>query len=178
MESKQGIDPRFPIGDFDLDVALRAKKREEMIETIRDLPSAIESAVEGLSEAQLDEPYRDGGWTIRQVVHHVADSHINSFSRFKLALTEDLPTIRAYFEDKWAELPDSKGSVGNSLDIIRGVHARWAEMLSSMDESDFSRRLNHPETGEWDLKGMLALYDWHSRHHTAHITSLRKRKGW
>ncbi|MBC7900695.1 MAG: putative metal-dependent hydrolase, partial [Saprospiraceae bacterium] len=114
----------------------------------------------------------------RQTVHHVADSHLNSFIRFKLALTEDSPTIRPYYEDRWAELDDSKMPVETSLKIIEGLHARWTELLQSMSDADFDRRLIHPETGEWTLEKLLAMYAWHGRHHTAHITKLRERKAW
>ncbi len=169
-------DLRFPIGKFDRDDATMS--REDRIKTIRELPDAITEAVDGLDEEQLDTAYRPGGWSVRQVVHHLADSHINSFCRFKLALTEESPTIRAYFEDRWAELPDSKGPVESSLYVLRGVHARWTELVESMSDEDFRRKLEHPESGSWDLDGMLSLYDWHSRHHTAHVTSLRDRKGW
>lgn len=135
-------------------------------------------AVGGLEAAQIDTPYRPGGWTVRQVVHHIADSHLNAFCRFKLALTEEDPTIRPYFEDRWAELGDSGLPIGASMQLIEGLHGRWGGLLESMTGGNFGRRFKHPESGEWDLAGLLALYDWHSRHHTAHITHLRNRKGW
>ena len=170
------FDPRFPIGRFD---ASKFSSRRENVATITELPANIRAAVDGLSDGQLDTPYRDGGWTLRQTVHHVADSHINSLCRFKLALTEDEPpTIRPYYEDRWAELPDSKMPVDVSLKIIGGVHARWTALLESMRDEDFRREFVHPETGNWTLEGVLALYAWHSRHHTAHITSTRERNGW
>jgi uncharacterized damage-inducible protein DinB len=169
------FDPRFPIGRFD---ASMFPFRRENVATITELPAKIHAAVDGLSDDQLDTPYRDGGWTLRQTVHHVADSHINSLCRFKLALTEDEPTIRPYYEDRWAELPDSNMPVDVSLKIIEGVHARWTALLESMKDEDFRREFVHPETGKWTLEGVLALYAWHSRHHTAHITSTRERNGW
>lgn len=171
-------DIRYPVGKFDKST-VGEQHRAEHIRAIADLPAAIAKAVEGLDEAQLDTPYRPGGWTVRQTVHHIADSHINSLCRFKLALTEDeTPTIRPYYEDRWAELSDSKLPVDVSLAIIDGLHKRWAALLDSMSDAEFERRFNHPETGEWTLDAALALYAWHSRHHTAHITRLREREVW
>ena len=169
-------DPRFPIGKFD---ANGPGTRAEFIQTIKDLPANIAKSVEGLTDVQLDTPYREGGWTLRQTVHHVADSHINSLCRFKLALTEDEPPmIRPYYEDRWAELADSAMPADVSLKIIEGVHSRWATILEAMTEDDFARAFIHPETGSWTLEKVLALYAWHSRHHTAHITTTRERNGW
>ncbi|HEV8592675.1 MAG TPA: putative metal-dependent hydrolase [Pyrinomonadaceae bacterium] len=168
-------DPRYPVGKFEPE---GPGTRAEFIQTIKDLPANLAKAVGGLNDEQLDTPYRDGGWTLRQTVHHIADSHINSICRFKLALTEDVPTIRPYEESLWAELPDSKMPIDVSLKIIDGLHARWAAMLEAMSDADFERRLNHPESGEWTLDKMLAMYAWHSRHHTAHITGTLERNGW
>lgn len=169
-------DPRFPIGKFD---ATNYSSRDENQQTIATLPSKLRAAIDGLTDEQLDTPYRDGGWTLRQTVHHVADSHINSLCRFKLALTEDpAPTIRPYHEDRWAELADSRMPVDVSLKIIEGVHSRWASLLDSMTEDDFAREFVHPETGRWTLERVLGLYAWHSMHHTAHITAARDRLGW
>jgi uncharacterized damage-inducible protein DinB len=168
-------DPRFPIGKFD---PVSFRSRSENIKSIAELPSRLTNAVAGLSENQLHTPYREGGWTLRQTVHHIADSHINSLCRLKLALTEDAPTIRPYHEERWAELPDSRMPVDVSLKIIEGVHSRWSSLLESMSEADFQREFIHPDTGNWTLENMLALYAWHSRHHTAHITSTRERHGW
>ncbi len=169
-------DPRYPIGEFD-----RADftNRSENLRTIAELPAKVASAVAGLTDEQLDTPYRDGGWTVRQTVHHLADSHMNSLIRFKLALTEDeVPTIKPYYEDRWAELGDMNLPVDVSLGLIKGIHTRWSALLDSMTDADFQRLFIHPETGEWTLDGALALYAWHSKHHTAHITSLRDRMGW
>ena len=171
-------DLRYPIGKFDSNFEVTPETRKEFIQTIADLPEKIRQAVSDLSEEQLDTPYRPEGWTVRQVVHHVADSHLNSYCRFKLALTEDFPTIRPYYEDRWAELADSKLPVEDSLKILEGVHSRWVSMLNSLTDEDFQRKLNHPESGEWTIEKFLGLYDWHSKHHTAHITSLRERNGW
>lgn len=169
-------DPRYPVGRFD---PTSFPSREENARTIADLPSKVRGAVDGLSDEQLDTPYREGGWTLRQTVHHLADSHINSLVRFKLALTEDQPpTIRPYYEDRWAELADSSMPVDTSLKIIEGVHSRWTALLESMTDADFAREFIHPETGSWTLDRVLALYAWHSLHHTAHITAAREKNGW
>jgi len=169
---------RYPIGQFDRS-AIDPARRAEYTKTINELPSMIASSVSGLDDKQLDTPYRPGGWTVRQTVHHVADSHSNSLIRFKLALTEDeAPTIKPYYEDRWAELGDSKLPVAVSLKLIDTLHARWVALLESMTDADFAKTFIHPETGEWTLDGALALYAWHSRHHTAHITRLREREGW
>ena len=168
----------YPIGKFNGEYNPTPELRREFINTISALPSKLAEAVRGLIEEQLETPYRPGGWTVRQTVHHIADSHLNSFSRFKLALTEDTPTIRPYYEDRWAELGDSKTPIDLSLKIVEGLHARWTALLESMSDADFQKRLIHPETGEWTLEKSLALYAWHSRHHTAHIANLREREGW
>lgn len=175
-QTAQEQDLRFPIGKFD---PANNASRADHIKTIAELPALLAAAVAGLSDEQLDTPYRPDGWTLRQTVHHVADSHINSLCRFKLALTEDeVPTIMPYYEDRWAELADSKMPVDVSLGIVDGVHRRWAALLESMTDTDFQREFIHPETGNWTLEKVLALYAWHSRHHTAHITSTRERNGW
>lgn len=172
-------DLSYPIGKFDPNCDTSPAARRERIETIVDLPAKVASAVAGLEESQIDTPYRPGGWTVRQTVHHIADSHSNSLTRFKLALTEEEPpTIRPYYEDRWAELDDSKLPIDVSLKMIEAIHTRWAALLDSMTDADFERKFIHPETGEWTLEAALALYAWHSKHHTAHITSLRERSGW
>ena len=171
-------DLRYPIGEFERDFEMTPQLRRELIDVIAELPANMARAVEGLDDVQLDTPYRPEGWTVRQTVHHVADSHINSYCRFKLALTEDNPLIREYWEDRWAELADSKLPVQPSLDILENVHLRWVALLNSLTEADFARPLRHRESGQWNVDGFLGLYAWHGRHHTAHINSLRERNGW
>lgn len=160
---------KFPIGKFDSTTNITFELREKLISEIAELPKLLSNSVRNLSDAQLDMPYRPEGWTLRQVVHHIADSHLNAFCRFKLALTEGFPTIRPYYEDRWARLADSRLPVEPSLKIVEGVHSRWTELLRAMSEEDFEKRLNHPETGEWTLSKMLGLYAWHGKHHLAHI---------
>jgi hypothetical protein len=171
-------DPRYPIGRFSRPGASGVATRAEYIQVLRLLPAQLRAAVYGLSDVQLDTPYRDGGWTVRQVVHHIADSHANSFIRFKLALTEDCPTIKAYDEGAWANLPDSRIPIDSSLAFIDALHQRWVALLESMTEGDFQKAYVHPESGRQDLALALAIYAWHSAHHTAHITALRTRKSW
>ena len=171
-------DLRYPIGKFSAPAASTPAVRAGQIETLRMLPERLCIAVAGLNDAQLDTPYRDGGWTVRQVVHHFADSHANSYVRFKLALTEDWPTIKPYDEAAWARLSDSRMPVAPSIEFVDGLHARLVALLESMSETDFQRGFNHPERGRVTLAYNLAMYDWHSRHHVAHITSLRERMGW
>jgi hypothetical protein len=169
---------RYPIGNFLPPASSMPGQRAAQVDTLRRLPERLRAAVAGLNDAQLDTPYREGGWTVRQVVHHLADSHANGFIRFKLALTEDWPTIKAYDEAAWARLADSRLPIEPSLQFIDGMHQRFAALLESMTEDDFRRGFLHPERGRVTLIATLSLYDWHSRHHTAHITSLRSRMGW
>jgi uncharacterized damage-inducible protein DinB len=171
-------DLRFPIGRFSTPADSLLAVRAAHIHTLRALPERLRAAVSGLNDSQLDTPYRDGGWTVRQVVHHVADSHANSYVRFKLALTEDWPTIKPYDEAAWANLADSGLPIEVSLAMIDALHARWVGLLESLTDEDFQKGYSHPEMGRQNLAKALALYDWHSRHHTAHITSLRARQGW
>jgi uncharacterized damage-inducible protein DinB len=172
-------DLRYPVGKFDRNFETSEAARQGRIKTIAELPKYVHEAVADLDEAQLETPYRPGGWSVRQTVHHLADSHANSLIRFKLALTEDEPpTIRPYYEDRWAELDDSRLPIDVSLKMLEALHTRWLVLLNSMAESDFQKKFIHPETGEWTLDAALALYAWHSRHHTAHITRLRERMGW
>lgn len=171
-------DPRYPIGRFVRPQSITAADRANAIAVLAALPVQMQCAVAELSDAQLDTQYREGGWTLRQVVHHVADSHMNALVRVKLALTEDWPTIKPYDEAAWAALSDAKLPVGYSLDLIEGLHARWAKLLQSLDEQQWKRGFDHPESGRQTVEQATMLYAWHSHHHTAHITRLRERKGW
>jgi len=171
-------DPRFPIGRFSPPASSLPGVRAAHIQTLRLLPGRLRAAVAGLNDAQLDTPYRDGGWTVRQVVHHVPDSHMNCYVRFKLALTEDWPTIKPYDEAAWASLADGRMPVEISLELVAALHGRWVGLLETLTEDDFQRGYAHPQSGRQNLAQVLALYDWHSRHHTAHIVNLRTRQGW
>ncbi|MGA7342616.1 MAG: bacillithiol transferase BstA [Terracidiphilus sp.] len=171
-------DLRYPVGRYSAPAESGAEARREQLETLRWLPERLRAAVSGLSDAQLDTPYREGGWTVRQVVHHVADSHANAYIRFKLALTEDWPTVKPYDEAAWARLADSRLPIDGSLQWTAAMHERWVALLESLPEQDFERGYIHPEHGRQRLAEVLAHYAWHSRHHTAHITGLRERKGW
>lgn len=173
-------DPRYPIGRFEPPATHDAGARRTSIAVIAELPDRLTAAVAGLDDAQLDTPYRDGGWTVRQLVHHVADSHLNATMRFRLALTEDLPTIKTYDEKAWARLADVRTlPVLPSLQLLEGLHRRWVALLEAMDDEAWERELHHPEFKEpLRLWWMLAMYDWHSRHHVAHVTRLRAREGW
>lgn len=172
------MDLRYPIGKFQRPEQVTSDERERLIQEIEAAPKALRSAVAGLTDSQLDTPYRPSGWTVRQVVHHVPDSHVNSFIRFKLALTETEPTIKPYEEQLWAELADARMPVEVSLTLLDAVHHRWVYLLKSMSEGDFARTFVHPAIGKMRLDQNLALYAWHGRHHTAHITSLCDRMGW
>ncbi len=172
---------RFPIGKFFPPETILEETRLSAIATLAELPAQLRAAVAGLSEQQLDTPYREGGWTLRQVVHHVADSHMNAFIRVRLALTEDWPTIKPYDQAEWANLADAKAPVAWSLDIIESLHARWVMLLTAIagDESQWQRGYLHPESGRRQtIEEVTLLYAWHSRHHLAHITGLRQREGW
>ena len=171
------IDPRYPIGNFDKSM-IDPSKRAEYIQTYSELPQNLAAAVAGLNDEQLDTPYRDGGWTLRQTVHHMAESHMNGFIRIKFALTEDSPTIMPYDEASWAKLPDMSLPVDSSLKILEGVHARLTTLLRGLNDEQFGRSYVNPESGPWTIDAFIALYAWHSRHHTAHITSTRERNGW
>jgi hypothetical protein len=171
-------DLRYPIGRFTPPTSSEPAVRSEQISTLRLLPGNLQAAVSGLSHSQLDAPYREGGWTVRQLVHHAADSHLNAYVRTKLALTEDWPTIKTYDEAAWARLPDSTLPTDGSLAMISALHERWVALLESLSETDFHRGYNHPELGRQEVTAVLALYSWHSRHHTAHVTNLRKRMSW
>ncbi len=172
-------DPRYPVGKFKRPDNYTDASRTAAIDTIAALPANLRTALAGLSDAQLDTPYREGGWTVRQVTHHLADSHVNAYIRMKFARTEDKPTVKPYDEAVWAELPDAKGGdAAWSISILDGLHARWATLLRSFTPADFERRWIHPEYGERNLDWMVEMYAWHCRHHTAHVTELRKSKGW
>ena len=172
-------DLQYPIGRFKLDGAPTDEDIGRAIAEIAQAPAKLRAAVEGLLPEQLDTPYRPGGWTVRQVVHHVPDSHLNSYCRFKLALTEDEPTIKAYHEDRWAELDDSRSApIEVSLAMLESLHLRWVLLLKSLGPADFQRTFRHPELGVVSLAQNVCLYGWHGRHHVSHITSLRERMGW
>jgi hypothetical protein len=171
-------DLRYPIGPFERPGSSTTADRTARLANIAALPPALHGAVRGLTDAQLDTPYRPGGWTVRQLVHHVADSHLNAYCRIKLALTEEDPTIRPYDEQRWAELPDSQLPIDVSLTLLEATHARWSVILAALTPADFARPMQHPESGAQTVDSMIALYDWHGRHHTAHISSLRTREGW
>jgi hypothetical protein len=173
------LELRYPIGGPRRAESLTAQERSAAIEGIRQLPQSLWSAVGAFSQEQLDTPYRPGGWTVRQLVHHVADSHMNAYTRVRLALTEDWPTIFAYQESRWAELKDARSAaVSISLDLLQALHARWAPLFASLDEQAWQRGYMHPENGRQSVEQAVILYDWHGRHHTAHVTRLAARMGW
>lgn len=173
------MDLRYPIGNFKWEGAATEEKRRQFIAAIEEAPAQLRAAVEGLSAEQLDTPYRPGGWTVRQLTHHVPDSHLNAYIRFKLALTEDEPTIKPYDEKLWAELADSQTTpIEASLTLLESLHRRWVVLLRSLGPAEFARQFRHPERGAMTLDQTLGLYAWHGRHHVAHITSLRERMGW
>ena len=172
-------DLRYPVGRFQPPAEITEHDRTGWIGEIEALPRQLNAAVADLRATQLDTPYRPGGWTVRQVVHHLADSHINSYVRFRLAMTEDLPTIKPYNEAAWADLADAKiARVEVSVHLLESLHARWVVLLRSFSSTDMARKFVHPERGEMSLETALGLYAWHGRHHVAHIKSLREREGW
>ena len=172
-------DLRYPVGRFVPPTAWNPADVAGWRRDLVDLPALMRAAVQGLDDAQLDTPYREGGWTVRQVVHHVPDSHLNAYCRFKLALTEDSPTIKPYYEARWAELPDSRLPIAPSLTLLDGVQARLVGVIDGMTPAEWQRTFTHPEYGQTvTLWHTAALYAWHSRHHVAHITALRARNGW
>ena len=172
------MDLRYPVGEFTWSGANTPEQRAQFIEDIAAAPQKMRKAVAGLTEAQLDTPYRDGGWTVRQVVHHVADSHMNGYTRMKLALTEDNPPIKVYEQDLWAALPDSRLPIDVSLRLLDALHERCATIVKSLSDRDLARTFVHPELGAMTLEAQIQLYGWHSRHHVGHITALRQRQGW
>jgi hypothetical protein len=172
-------DLRYPIGKFKFEGPTTPEQKEEQLNQIEQAPIRLRAAVKGLSDQQLDTPYRPEGWTVRQVAHHVPDSHLNAYVRFKLALTEDEPTIKPYAEDRWAQLADTQTTpVEVSLAMLDSLHDRWVRLLRSLQSEDWKRTFRHPEMGVMNLEKTLALYSWHGRHHVAHITYLRERNGW
>lgn len=172
-------DPRYPIGRFTFSSPPDEQERRKLIGDIEQTPSALRASIQGLSPQQIETPYRDGGWTVRQLVHHVPDSHMNAYVRFRLALTEDAPTIKPYMEDRWAKLPDVQSiPLEVSLSLLDSMHTRWVSLLRSMEPQDWKRTFNHPELGSVSLDKSLGLYAWHGRHHVAHVTELRKKMSW
>lgn len=172
-------DLRYPIGRLQRTMQLSADERRAAIDAIADAPNALRAAVANLSDEQLDTPYRPGGWTVRQLVHHVADSHMNAYGRFRLAFTEDNPTIKPYDEAKWAELEDARTMpIDVSLDLLDRMHVRLVTLLRSVPSDDFQRTLTHPDNGPMTVDALLGVYSWHGRHHVAHVTALRSRMHW
>lgn len=173
-------DPRYPVGRFEIPTSISAADRARYVDQIAALPGAMRQAVAGLNDAQLDTPYRDGGWTVRQVVHHVPDSHVNAYIRMKFGLTERHPRVMPYDQDVWAQTPDVRSTpVAVSLDLLEALHARWVQLMRGMKPADFARTIDHPD---WKVPYSLDLvvchYAWHGRHHTGHVTEVRKRMGW
>ena len=172
-------DLRYPVGKFKRPEQVSEAERAAFIEVIAETPARLKAAVAGLTRSRLDTPYRPGGWTVRQVVHHLPDSHMNSYVRFRLALTEEVPTVKTYDEALWAELEDAKSSaIEPSVLLLENLHLRWVALLRSLNTADWKRSFRHPELGPMRLDQNLALYSWHGRHHVAHITALREREGW
>jgi len=179
MGNENAEDLKYPIGRYQAPEVISADTRAGWIEQLTALPANLSKAVAGLNDEQLDTPYRPGGWTVRQVVHHVPDSHMNSYMRFRLALTEHVPLIKPYEEGAWAELNDARsGPVAPSLMLLDGLHQRFVLLLRSLQDADFARTFRHPELGEKRLDWTLGLYAWHSLHHTAHVNNLRVREHW
>ena len=172
-------DLQYPVGKFEMEAEINEAQRRGLIESLAAAPARLRTAIAGLSPQQLDTPYRPGGWTVRQVAHHVPDSHLNAYIRLKLALTEEEPTIKPYDEARWAELSDTRNTpIEVSLTLLETLHDRWATLLRSMSPADFARTFKHPDLGAMTLNTQLRMYEWHGRHHTAHITGLRERMGW
>ena len=179
MDTNSAPDLRYPIGNFVPVSETSEAVRRAHIDALEALPAQLRAAVEGLRESQLDTPYRPEGWTVRELLHHIADSHMNAYIRCKLTLTEELPTVKPYSEGDWARLPDSRLAPAElSLSLLEALQRRWVILLRALDSADFDRRFHHPQYGDHDLNWIVSLYDWHGRHHTAHITALRQRMGW
>ncbi len=172
-------DLRYPIGKARMEAQLGDDERRQMIDEIEETPARLRAAVAGLTPEQLDTPYRPDGWTVRQVAHHVPDSHLNAYIRFKLALTEPEPAVKTYEEALWAELPDTRSvPVEVSLVLLENLHRRWVALLRSLAAADFEKTVRHPDFGVLNLNQLLGMYSWHGRHHVAHVTALRERMGW
>jgi len=172
-------DLRYPIGKLDRKSVFTPAERTAAIDALAAAPSHLRAAIAGLSDAQLDTPYRPGGWTVRQLVHHVADSHMNAYTRFRLAFTEENPTIKPYEESKWAELDDARTMPPDvSLTILDAIHSRLVTLLRAAPADAFQRKLSHPENGPMTVDALLSVYSWHGRHHVAHVTSLKEREQW
>lgn len=172
-------DPRYPIGKYSKPPVIDSALRIQSVKQIEVAPAALRLAVEHLSDSQLDTPYRDGGWTVRQVVHHLPDSHLNAYVRFKLALTEDLPVVKPYDEALWAQIPEATHApIASSLDLLDALHRRWIACIRELSDHHFNRKFRHLELGDMSLDEQLAHYAWHGRHHIAQITSLKQRMGW
>jgi len=170
---------RYPIGRFQAEAGISSSRRDELIDDLAALPADLRTAVSDLSGPQLDTAYRPGGWTVRQVIHHLPDSHMNGYVRFRLAVTEDQPTIKGYDETAWAELPDARhADVALSLALLEALHRRWTTFLRTMDPDQYRTAFIHPQRGPVTLEDNLQLYAWHGRHHLAHVTHLRERMGW
>lgn len=170
---------RYPIGRYEKKTSVSPRDVAKWIDEIEALPTDLRAAVSGLTDDQLDTPYRDGGWTVRQLIHHIADSHLNAYIRFKLGLTEDTPSIKPYQQDDWAKLPDSEMPIAVSLDMLESIHKRWVKVLKSMDGEQLNREIYQPEYDKIIvLKSFIGNYAWHGKHHLAHITNLKKRKDW
>ena len=179
MSNQPKSDPRYPVGRFEPPAEYTPALRGQFISQLAEAPSRLREAVRGLDARQLRTPYREGGWTPAQIVHHVADSHLNAYTRFKLALTEDAPTIKPYMQDAWANQPDATDpDVEVSLVLLEALHRRWVTLLRSLTPEQFARVFVHPEMGRVTLDRTLGMYAWHGRHHAAHITGLRSRMGW
>lgn len=172
-------DLRYPIGKYQAPIEFTASARKGFLDRISTLPDRLEETIRGLSDQQLDTPYREGGWTVRQVVHHVADSHLNAYIRVKWTLTEESPTIKAYLEKAWATTPETSADPALSIAILKALHARWTILLSALDEAQLSRQFIHPETGKAvSIDHLISLYAWHGDHHLAHIDQLKTQKNW
>ncbi len=172
-------DLRYPIGRFQMQPVAADDQRLQCIRDIAETPARLRAAVRGLSDPQLDTPYRPDGWTVRQVVHHLPDSHLNAYIRFKLTMTEQEPAIKTYIESEWAQLPDARTApIDISLALLESLHKRWVLFLETLTQSDLQRKFHHPDHGLMNLEFLLRLYSWHGRHHVAHVTALRERMGW